>query len=207
MRRAGRRRVGRNRGWRRATAVVVVSAVGLLASCSSSDADPPTGGAAGRPTDGPVTFADTQTVQRAGVYAIGGDHVIFGATTITNTGSSPATLQAAHLVGDIDPADAAVTEVRVVDLGLAPGSGDLLGASKWPDAAQLKWWQQAVPIAGANLPSGNAAEVVFLIKVHDTGDWRWKQSAMDYEIDGHEYATVTNFGFQVCPPKPEECSS
>jgi hypothetical protein len=154
-----------------------------------------------------VSFSNADAIQRAGVYASTGDQVVFGSTTIENTGSEPAELQAGRLVGDVDPADAAIVQVRALDLGPAPGSGDLLGASSWPAPGYRDWWRQATPIDQTRLPAGNAAEIIFLVEVRRTGDWRWEHGAVDYQVGDSKYQAVTNFGFQVCPPKPEACSS
>lgn len=157
------------------------------------------------PTDGPVTFADTESIQRSGVFASAGQSVVFGATTVENRGDDPASLQAGSLIGDVDAEQAVVVDVRVIDLGPAPGASDLLAASIWPAKGWRRWWRSATPVEDAPLPAGHAAEVVYVIDVRETGDWQWDQSAVDYEVDGTRYRTLTNFGFQVCPPEPAAC--
>lgn len=134
-----------------------------------------------------------------------GQQVVFGAATIVNPSNSSATIKAARLVGDVVPATADVTAIRVVDLGKAPGTGDLLGASRWPARGWSQWWEKAAPVEGAELAAGNAAELIFVVDVNKTGDWLWPQTAIDYEVNGQPYTAVTDFGFQVCPPAPAEC--
>jgi hypothetical protein len=184
---------GRGRAARLVAAAASAAVVALLtASC----------GPHGR---GPVTFAAGETVELAGVHASAGDRVVFGAATVHNTGSQAATLLAGRLVGDVDPTDAVVAEVRVVDLGPVPGTGDLLGAGVWPVAGFRQWWAHAVPVEGARLPAGHAAEVVYLVRVLETGDLRWPLSALDYRAGGAERTAESSFGFEVCPPAPGRC--
>lgn len=134
-----------------------------------------------------------------------GQRVVFGAATIVNQGHSSATIKSARLVGDIVPSIADITAIRVVALGKAPGTGDLLGASRWPARGWSQWWQRAAPVEGAELAAGDAAELVFVVAVKKTGDWIWPQTAVDYEVNGQPYTAITDFGFQIFPPAPAEC--
>jgi hypothetical protein len=139
--------------------------------------------------------------------AIEGEQVVFGANSVVNKGKVSAVLNDARLLGGTSDDGADVREVRVIDLGEAPGTGDLLGAGKWPDRSWKRWWSTAQPIAGGvELPAGHAAELVFILDIKQTGEWVWPQTALDYEVGDDPYTAITNFGFQVCPPSPAECS-
>jgi hypothetical protein len=175
----------------------------VLTSCDGSEGPDPTSNA---PTNGPVQFPGADIIQRAGMHSAKGEQVLFGATTVVNKGDSTAILSAAELVGEISPSAAEVIEIRVIGLGEAPGTGDLLGASSWPARGYREWWQDAAHVDGAQIKAGEAAELVFVVKVNETGDWYWPKTALDYSVDGTAYSAVTNFGFQVCPPPPGTCS-
>jgi hypothetical protein len=101
--------------------------------------------------------------------------------------------------------DARIIEIRIVQLGPAPGKGQLLGAARWPDPDYAAWWKKAEPAAGSELPPGAAAELVFLVGIETSGRWLWPQTALDYRVSGHPYTAETNFGFQVCAGKPKPC--
>jgi hypothetical protein len=194
---AGRRR-------RPVRAFLFAAHVGLIALTGCSGSDP--NAELGAPTNGPVKFSGADVKQRAGMRADVGDRVVFGATTVVNKADTAVTLTAGRLLGDVDADSAEVTDVRVVDLGKAPGTGDLLGAGKWPDSEWKKWWRRARPIEGAELAAGDAAELVFVVTVNKAGDWAWPQTALDYETEAGSYAAITDFGFQVCAPEPAKCS-
>ncbi|MCR6029856.1 hypothetical protein GGQ22_00180 [Nocardioides sp. zg-579] len=169
----------------------------VLLGCSGSAGDD-----VGRARVGPVTFDLGGGRVVSGMRASAGERVIHGAATVTNAGDEPAVLRAGDMLGSVDPADAGVIDVRVVDLGPAPGAGDLLGAAPWPTPGWRRWWRSAVPVEEAELPAGGTAEIIYLIEVRRTGQWLWPQSALDYEVGGTAYRAVADVGFEVCPPGP-----
>ena len=175
---------------------------GLTACDERSGTDP----VASAPTNGPVIFQGAKIVQRAGMETDAGRQVLFGALVVENQGDEPATLQSAQLVGEVDSSAASVEEVRVRDLGEAPGGGDIVGATKWPNPEYEELWRTSVPIDDAELEPGHAAALMFIIEVNKTGDWYWPKSSLDYDVAGEQFSALTNFGFQVCPPAPAECS-
>ncbi len=180
--------------------VAVATAAFLLVGGSGAD-----GGKTKAPTTGPVTFPGADGVS-VGMRARAGDQVLFGATTVVNNDDTEAHLVEAYLIGDVDSDEASVSDVRVVDLGKAPGRGDLLGASLWPNDGWEDWWKKAEPIDSAILAPGDAAEVIFVIDVKETGEWLWPETALDYTVNRNAYTALARFGHQVCPPEPAECS-
>lgn len=185
-----------------ARALLLGLVVPLVGACSGS------GGETTDPvaTDGPVQFAGADVEQRASMRTGDGQQAVFGATTVENNGTSTVTFSGADLVGDVDSTAATVVEVRVVQLGRAPGTGDLLGAGAWPDPEWATWWDRADALEGAHLAPGAAAEVVFIVSVDRPGDWVWPQTSVDYVVGDSSYRAVTDFGFQVCAPEPAPCS-
>jgi len=154
-----------------------------------------------------VSFPGSAVHHRAGWVGGSGVQAVYGATVVENHGGSPVRIDAARLVGDVPTDAAGVTDTRVVILGPVPGRGDLVGATAWPLHKPFlrTWWRRAEPAIGATLGPNQAAELVYVVKVNEDGDWYWPQTALDYQVNGIAYTTSTNFGFQVCSKKPREC--
>jgi hypothetical protein len=173
----------------------------LVVSASSVTAcDDNTARSGHRPAnDGPVEFEGARIVQSAGIRAHGGQHVVFGATTVRNTGSQTATLQSGELVGSVDDAGASLEAVRVVDIS---SGGDLVGAAIWPYEG---FNEASEPIGGFSLGPGDEAELLYIVDIRKAGESFWPNSAIDYRVADMNYRAESNFGFRVCPPRPAAC--
>jgi hypothetical protein len=192
----------------------------LLVACTSSEGAPERSGGA-VDDDGPVTFVgDSQAISTAGIHADAGQRVVFGATVVQNDADTEATLLDASLVDASGravstphrtPADSARTreraptgvrlvQTRVKDLGTAPG--ETVGAAIWPFE---DYGVQSTALPGFRMKPGTDAELLFVMKVDETGTWHWPTTRLRYEVDGSQYETSTSFGFIVCPRAVDSC--
>lgn len=190
--------------WMRPAAVALAAVIGAAAASCSSAQDPVTAGT--RSKAGPAAFEGAQIDQRSGVYATVGQQVVFGATTIVNSGDRTVTLERGRLVGKIGPSEAKTVEVRVADLADLPNGTDLVGVGSLPSADLESRWKIARSIDGVTIGAGGAVNVVFKVEVIKAGDWYWPRTAVDYRVGDAEYTAETHHGFQICPPAPAECS-
>ena len=174
-----------------------IVALTMLLGCSASSDAPQAVG-----TDGPVGFTvDPRFVQSAGVHADAGESVVFGATTVHNTGTAAATLTDGSLTGRADHDGASVAEVRVLD-STSP-STDLVGAATWPFE---DYKSRSRPLRGYRLAPGREVELLFVVNVDQTGAWYWPQTTLRYQNGTRSYATTANFGFVICPRASEGCA-
>jgi hypothetical protein len=172
-------------------AALAVALTLISTSCTGDDAS----------RVGPVAFmADEGFHQTAYVHADGGQTVVFGATSVRNEGDGAATLNAGSLTGDDVTDDGAnVAEVRVLDI---TGGGDRVGAALWPFEHYAR---NSVPLQGFELPPGGEVELLFVVKVDQSGLWHWPQTLLEYQSGGTDYETRTNTGFLICPRSADEC--
>ena len=152
-------------------------------------------------SDGPVTFVgDPGFVQTAGVRAQAGQKVVFGATTVRNHSTEPATLTAGSLDGKpVGDGGARLATVRVVDV---TSGGDLVGAALWPFE---DYRERSVPLEGYTLEPGAEAELLFVVRVAKTGEWYWPKTSVRYDSGAVSYQDETRFGFMVCPRGADTC--
>jgi hypothetical protein len=181
------------------TAALLVVALPMLAACSGNA--PGTEPDDRQATGGPVAFVDDpHFVQTANVEAIAGQKVVFGATTVRNHGTKPATLTAGTLDGKpVGDGRARVSSVRVVDV---TSGGDLVGAAVWPFE---DYRERSVPLEGYTLKSGAEAELLFVVDVAKTGQWYWPKTSVHYDSGAVSYQDETQFGFMVCPRGADTC--
>lgn len=187
----------------RCTTPVMVLSLFLTAACSSTGSPDATL----YPDNGPVSFQGAEIASLSGFPGAAGSRVIYGGSTVSNTSSRPAEGVAGRLIGDVDPRDAEVVEVGLVDLGPLPGAGDLFGAGPRQSRLFQRIWSKATPVEAAEIPAGHTANVIYVIKVHHEGHWYWPEAALDYQVDGTTYTASAVRGFVVCPPKSDDCSA
>jgi hypothetical protein len=192
---------GRSRPRSGRTAALLVAFLPLLAACTGSDpglqpGDEPESG-------GPVAFtADHRVVQNAGMRAHAGQTVVFGAATVRNHGTKPATLTAASLEGTPTGDGAArLATVRVVDV---TDGGDLVGAAVWPFE---DYGKRSVPLEGYTLKPGDEAELLFIVDVQRTGVRYWPRTSVRYDSEDVSYQDETPLGFVVCPSGVTDCKA
>ncbi|WP_418064307.1 hypothetical protein [Pimelobacter simplex] len=174
--------------------VLAVLVSGGIAADRGPDLDP----VSGARLHGPVSIGGEGAAY--GITLRKGRDALFGAVTITNAGDRTAELDAGRLHGLVRADQAELVALRVLDLGPAPGHGDVLGAGRW----SREWrpmWRRARPIDRARLAPGHEAALVFRVRAHRTGVWRWTGSAIDYRVDGTSYTAVGGSGFALCPPR------
>jgi hypothetical protein len=137
--------------------------------------------------------------QVAGVYADAGATVVFGASSIRNNGDVGATLESAALVGAVPTEDAAVVEVRVRDVSRG---GDMVGAGTWPFENLSR---RSLPLKDYVVQPGEETELLFIVRVHTTGQWDWPRTQLRYSANGETHEISTSLGFEVCPTAVNEC--
>ena len=177
-------------------AALVALLVAATAACTlSPHRESPTAG-------GPVRFegADSGYVSMSGMTAVAHDQVVFGATKIANSGTTPATLTSAELADGHATSGARLADVRVVDLSV--GHHETIGAGPWP------WADLAASsheLEGFSLPAGHRAELLLILDVRRAGHWRWDTTRLQYRSGGKAYRTEISHGFTVCEPSPASC--
>ena len=150
---------------------------------------------------GPVAFLSGEGLtQLAGVHADAGTTVVFGAASIQNNGDVGATLESASLVGAVPTEDADVVEVRVRDVS---GVGGLaVGAATWPFENLSR---RSSPLINYVVQPGEEAELLFIVRVHTTGQWDWPATQLTYSANGETHEISTSLGFEVCPTDVNWC--
>ena len=101
---------------------------------------------------------------------------------------------------DVDRHGAAgVPAVRVRDIS---GVGDLIGGAPWPFDDYAR---RSVPLDGCSLPPSGEAELLFVIRVDETGEWYWQTTMLRFTANSVAHEVKTAFGFLVCPTDVGRC--
>lgn len=127
------------------------------------------------------------------VRADTGATVAYGTPALKNTGDSPLTLEAVHLVGDVPASAAEVVEIRTRDYALGNHLG---GSPTWP---LPRYERESEVLDHYELAPGEVVKMIVVVRVKKTGVWHWTNTEFIYASDGDRYLAEADFGYDICP--------
>jgi hypothetical protein len=168
---------------------VLVAVVALsLAACAGASSE-----RQGQSTTGSAVFLENGELL-SGFNTDAPATVVFGSSVLRNESGLPLTLRAATLHLQRGAASGArVFDSRLLDLST---THDLVGVARGSDPRYLPG---SLPVQGFRLGPGQQVQVLYVIKVDQSGQYQWDHPTVAYSGLYGEGEAVSRFQFEICP--------